>query len=171
MSTFTPGGSSDPSISMLMRELQNQGLSDEQISRVLASPQQSKGTANSKDNNHLSAITQIAAMANGNPLLAAGMAMHNRTPPMSQNDGVYIRQVEPDASGAYETSDQKLQDAYNSTPAGQRKQNAGRQGEPHYYSNVGDLNLPPVGISNPNYRVSYEGSNVSVNDNGNIVRW
>jgi len=173
MNDYTSGGANDPSIDMLIRQLQNQGLSNEQIERVLSEPQASQPSTKTKANanNLQSNLGALAFLANGNPLVAAAIAKSGSNTPLSQNDGVFIRQAEPDAIGAYETSDQKLQDVYNSTPAGQRGMNAGRQGQPDYYGGLLDMNIPPVGMSNPNYRVTSEGSNMSVNDNGDIVRW
>jgi hypothetical protein len=89
---------------------------------------------------------------------------------MSSNDGVYIEQSEPDAPGVFISADQKLQDAYASSPQAQRQMSSGMQGVPQYFAGTADLNIPvQVQTTNPNYRVETEGQRRTVDQNGNVV--
>ena len=87
---------------------------------------------------------------------------------MSQNDGVTITQSEPDVPGAYIDASQKLQDVYAQSPMAQRQMASGMQQAPAYFNQVGDMNLSPVPLSNPNARTE-EARTTTVDANGNIV--
>ena len=87
---------------------------------------------------------------------------------MSQNDAVTITQSQPDAPGVYIDATQRLQDAYAQKPMAQRQIASGMQQMPAYFNSVGDMNLRPVPLSNPNARVE-EARTTTVDANGNIV--
>ena len=95
-------------------------------------------------------------------------AMSYGEPKMSKTDGVTITQSEPDAPGFYIDATQRLQDAYAQTPMAQRQMASGMQQAPAYFNQVGDMNLRPVPLSNPNARTE-EARTTTVDANGNIV--
>lgn len=95
-------------------------------------------------------------------------AMSYGEPKMSKTDGVTITQSEPDVPGFYIDATQRLQDAYAQTPMAQRQIASGMQQVPAYFNSVGDMNLRPVPLSNPNARVE-EARTTTVDANGNIV--
>ena len=87
---------------------------------------------------------------------------------MSQNDGVTITQSEPDAPGVYVDASQKLQDVYAQSPMAQRQMASGVQQAPDYFNSIGDINLRPVPLANPNARTE-EARTTTVDTNGNMV--
>ena len=98
-------------------------------------------------------------------------AMHFGSQPMSQTDGVTMQQFDPNVSGAYVSSEQKLQDAYSQNIAAQQVQEtSGMQGDPLYFLKTPDFNAAAqVASTNPNYSVVTEGQRQTVDSNGNVV--
>ena len=80
--------------------------------------------------------------------------------PMSQSDQVIITQVEPDAPGFYVDQYQQQQDAFNAEMLRQQS------GPP-----IAGVSITDMSVGNPNYTVSTEGQNVTVNEAGHIVRY
>ena len=97
-------------------------------------------------------------------------AMHFGSQPMSQTDGVTMQQFEPNVPGAYQSAEQKLQDAYSQNVAAQQvQQTSGMQADPLHFLKVPDHNVGvAMSSSNPNYRVA-EPTRTTVNDQGHIV--
>ena len=94
---------------------------------------------------------------------------------ISQNDGVVIRQSEADAPGFYVDQYQQAQDAYNQALLREQSANAYQQQEQRYFAppraNAFDISIAEMAAGNPNYTVSTEGQNVTVNEAGHIVRY
>ncbi len=97
-------------------------------------------------------------------------AMAYGEPKMSQTDGVTMQQFDPNVSGAYQSAEQKLQDAYSENVAAQQVQEtSGMQSDPLYFLKTPDHNVGvAMSSANPNYRVA-EPTRTTVNDQGHIV--
>lgn len=100
-------------------------------------------------------------------------AMRRGDVEMSRTDGVTMVTNQGDVPGVYISAEQKLQDAYASTPLGQRQiqMQDGMQGQPSYYTGVADLNLPfdvRTTVS-PNTTVVTEGQRQTARPDGTIV--
>ena len=94
---------------------------------------------------------------------------------ISQSDGMVIRQAEADAPGVYIDQYQQAQDAYNQALLQQQSASAYQQQEQRHYAppraNAFDISIAEMAAGNPNYTVSTEGQNVTVNESGHIVRY
>ena len=152
--------------------LQDKGIPDDQIASVLQAmsfgepPMHKSGNKGQGSNLGRDALA-ISMMGAGNPLMAA-LTAASRQPAMSNSDSVVITQNQPDVSGAYVDASQKLQDAYSQSPMAQRQSASGMQQAPAYFNQVGDMNLRPVPLSNPNAK--YEEPRITTVDaRGNIV--
>ena len=94
---------------------------------------------------------------------------------ISQKDGVVIRQAEADVPGVYIDQYQMQQDAYNQALLREQSANAYQQQENLHYAppraSAFDISIAEMAAGNPNYTVSTEGQNVTVNEAGHIVRY
>ena len=92
--------------------------------------------------------------------------------PMSQTDQVVITQSEPDAPGFYVDQYQAAQDAFNAEML--RQQSAAAYSQPKQQvagPPTAGVSITDMTMGNPNYTVSSEGQNVTVNEAGHIVRY
>ncbi len=94
---------------------------------------------------------------------------------ISQSDGITVYQSEGDAPGVYIDQYQQSQDAYNKALLQQQSANAYQQQQNMYYAppraDAFDVDVNAMAMGNPNYSVSTEGQNVTVNSNGDIIRY
>ena len=94
---------------------------------------------------------------------------------ISQSDGLTMYQAEGDAPGVYIDQYQQSQDAYNQALLQQQTANAYQQQQNMYYAppraDAFDVDVMAYAMGNPNYKVVEEGGNVTVNSNGDIVRY
>ncbi len=94
---------------------------------------------------------------------------------ISQTDGININQAEGNVPGVYISSYQQQQDAYAQQMLQQQSANAYDRQEQMYYSppkaDAFDTDPMMYALGNPNYKVVEEGGNVTVNSNGDIVRY
>ena len=94
---------------------------------------------------------------------------------ISQNDGVVIRQSEADAPGFYVDQYQQAQDAYNQALLREQSANAYQTQEQRHYAppraSAFDITIAEMAAGNPNYIAREEGSRVTVNEAGHIVRY
>ena len=92
--------------------------------------------------------------------------------PMSQSDQVVITQSEADAPGFYVDQYQQQQDAFNAEML--RQQSAAAYSQPKQQvagPPTASVSITDMTMGNPQYRVVTEGQNVSINSNGDIVRY
>ncbi len=94
---------------------------------------------------------------------------------ISQNDGITVYQSEGDVPGVYIDQYQKSQDAYAQALLQQQSANAYQQQQNMYYAppraDAFDTDPTMYAMGNPNYSVNAEGQNVTVNSNGDIIRY
>ncbi len=94
---------------------------------------------------------------------------------ISQSDGIAVYQSEGDVPGVYIDQYQQSQDAYNKALLQQQTANAYQQQQNMYYAppraDAFDTDPTMYAMGNPNYSVNTEGQNVTVNSNGDIIRY
>lgn len=92
---------------------------------------------------------------------------------ISRTDGVTVYQSEGDVPGVYIDSYQKSQDAYNQALLQEQTANAYQQQQNMYYAppRADAFDVDVMSMGNPNYKTVEEGSNVTVNSNGDIIRY
>jgi len=94
---------------------------------------------------------------------------------ISQSDGVTVYQSEGNAPGVYIDQYQKSQDAYNQALLQEQQSNAYQQQQNMYYAppkaDAFDTDPTMYAMGNPNYKTVEEGGNVTVNSNGDIIRY
>ena len=93
--------------------------------------------------------------------------------PMSQSDQVVITQSEADAPGFYVDQYQQQQDAFNAELLRQQSAEAYYQPKQQVAGGppTASVSITDMTMGNPQYRVVTEGQNVSINSNGDIVRY
>jgi len=94
---------------------------------------------------------------------------------ISQTDGITISQAEGNVPGVYISSYQQQQDAYAQQLLQQQTANAYGRQEQMYSAppkaDAFDTDPTMYAMGNPNYSVNTEGQNVTVNSNGDIIRY
>ena len=92
---------------------------------------------------------------------------------ISQSDGITMYQAEGDAPGVYIDQYQKSQDAYNQALLQEQSANAYQQQQNMHYAppRADAFDVDVMAMGNPEYRVVSEGQNVTINSNGDIVRY
>ncbi len=94
---------------------------------------------------------------------------------ISQSDGLTMYQAEGETPGVYIDQYQKSQDAYAQALLQQQTANAYQQQQNMYYAppraDAFDSDPTMYAMGNPNYSVNTEGQNVTVNSNGDVIRY
>lgn len=92
--------------------------------------------------------------------------------PMSQSDQVVITQSEADVPGFYVDQYQQQQEAFNAELLRQQSMAAYAQPQQQVAGPpTASVSITDMTMGNPQYRVVTEGQNVSINSNGDIVRY